>query len=378
MEEQKVKVIDIGRMIRMVLAKRRRVITNLVIALVVSVIWIFPEPRYYTCDVQLAPEQTNEISGGSLSALASSFGVNLGGMQSNDAIYPMLYPDLFESPEFLVGLFDVQVETEDGSIKTDYYTYLTKHQKKNWLTLPFKKGVKAVKDWIKPKAPNKHTGTGAARFDAFNLSEDDYLLMQGVKEKITCSVDKKTDVTTILVKDQDRKVCALMADSVRARLQTFITHYRTSKARLDLDYYESLVEKAHTEYEAASAAYSRYTDTHKDVILQAYISERDALENEMSIRFNTYNAMTTQLEAAKAKVQERTPSFTTLKSASMPVKPAGPKRMIFVLGMMFLTFVGTSLWICRGNIINKDTTDEPKSEEAKSPKQDNKTATQED
>lgn len=40
----------------------------------------------------------------------------------------MLYPDLMEDNGFVVGLFDIKVTTEDGSVKCSYYDYLTKHQ----------------------------------------------------------------------------------------------------------------------------------------------------------------------------------------------------------------------------------------------------------
>ena len=62
--------------------------------------------------------------------------------------------------------------------------------------------------------------------------------------------------------------------------------------------------------------------------------------------------MNTQLEAAKAKVQERTPAFTVLKGAAVPVKPAGPKRMIFVAAMLFFAFLFTSAYIFKREIID--------------------------
>jgi uncharacterized protein involved in exopolysaccharide biosynthesis len=67
----------------------------------------------------------------------------------------------------------------------------------------------------------------------------------------------------------------------------------------------------------------------------------DDLENEMQLRYNVYTALNTRLEAAQAKVQENTPVFTTLTNATVPVKPAGPKRMIFVAAMLFLATCGT-------------------------------------
>ena len=57
--------------------------------------------------------------------------------------------------------------------------------------------------------------------------------------------------------------------------------------------------------------------------------------------------METQLQSTKVKLQEKTPAFTTLKSAMVPVLPEGPKRMLFVIGMMILAFVLTSVYVLR-------------------------------
>jgi uncharacterized protein involved in exopolysaccharide biosynthesis len=60
--------------------------------------------------------------------------------------------------------------------------------------------------------------------------------------------------------------------------------------------------------------------------------------------------LNTQLQAAIAKIQERTPAFTVIKGAEVPIKPSGPKRMIFVLGMLFLTFLATVIYILKDGI----------------------------
>jgi LPS O-antigen subunit length determinant protein (WzzB/FepE family) len=59
--------------------------------------------------------------------------------------------------------------------------------------------------------------------------------------------------------------------------------------------------------------------------------------------------METQLQATKVKLQEKTPAFTTLKSATVPIRPAGPKRMLFVLGMMVLASMATAFYVMRNN-----------------------------
>ena len=99
-----------------------------VITFVLSVIWIYPQPRFYIAKTSLAPEANGE-STSSLAGIASSFGLKLGSGTTVDALYPSLYPDLMESNEFIARIMPVKVTTFDGKIKTDYYTYLKKHQK---------------------------------------------------------------------------------------------------------------------------------------------------------------------------------------------------------------------------------------------------------
>ena len=351
MEEKKEKdAIDLGLIAKILYEKRKKFFIMWPIVTALSILWIIPQPRYYNCSVSLAPESNGNDVGGGLASMASSFGINLGG-NGGDAIYPLLYPDLLGSNKFIVSLFDIRVKTDDGTVDTDYYTYLTKHQKKNWLTQPFKKAKNAIVNLF--VSEEKTVGGKGKKIDSFRLSERDYKLVELVKTNITCDVDKKTDVVTITVQDQDRLVSAILADSVKQRLQNFIIEYRTSKARLDLDHYEELAASAKKDYEVSVAKYSEYCDANQDIVLQSSISERDKLEADMQLKYNTYNALCTQVEVAKAKMQERTPAFTTLKPATVPIKPAGPKRMIFVVGMLMLGTIATSLWLVRDIITGK-------------------------
>lgn len=338
--------IDLGAMFRQLIQKKKVFFIVWSVVFVLACAWILPQPRYYASEVSLAPESSDALSGaGGLSSIASSFGINLGSMNSSDAIYPMLYPELFDSPEFVVSLFDIRVTTEDGTVETDYYTYLDKHTESNPILKPYYQ----MKKWFitmlsEPKSSAKNNSEG---INPFWMSEDENRIFNTIVDNVTCSHDKKTDVITISVKDQDPLICATLADSIMHRLQNFIVQYRTSKARLDVEYYQNLVDSTKADYEASADKYAKYCDSHKDAILQVALQERDELEAEMSNKLNTYTAMQAQLQAMKAKVQERTPAFTTLKSATVPNKPAGPKRMLFVLGMELFATIVAIVWILR-------------------------------
>ncbi len=285
--------------------------------------------------------------------MASSFGFNIGNITSSDAIYPTLYPDLMGSPNFIVDLFDIKVVNEEGDIKTDYYTYLTKEQKVSIWAMPIIWLKRQMNSLFPRKKDVLKSDGNSGDSDLLILSKEQSDVVSMIQDKITCSVDKKTDVITITVKDQDRLISATMADSVRVRLQDFITDYRTQKARVDLEYYTKLTDEAKRDYEEARRLYASYADSNTDLMLTSFKAKEQDLENDMQLKYNTYTTLTTQLQMAKAKVQERTPAFTVIQGASVPQIPAGPKRTLFVLFMLFLTFTGTLLYVLKNDIVSQ-------------------------
>lgn len=346
-------VIDLREVWKLIWSKKRLFFKVWVITFVVSCLIILPLPRTYQASISMVPE-TSSVSSSPLSSLASTFGINMGNMTSEDAFYPEIYPEVVASNNFIAEILTIQVKSQDGVINTDYKTYLAKHQQHAFYTWPFIWAKRQLKKWT--NKPKMKTGTSQSLMSEsgyFVLSEDQISLFEAVRNFIACTVDKKTGIITINVTDQDPLICATMANSTCAHLQDFITRYRTEKARVDCEYYSNLTENAKREYEEALRVYSIYCDSHLNTILQSEQSKRDELENDLSMKLNTYNTMNTQLVAAKAKVQEATPAFSLMESPVVPVKPSGPKRMIFVAGMLFLASIGTVLYIFRAGILNQ-------------------------
>lgn len=342
-----VKEINIRLILSRLRSNKKAFLKTLPVAFVLSALLIVCVPRYYMSEVKLVPEVSNSMQGGALGSLASSFGIDLGDMQSNDAISPLLYPNLMDDDGFVVNLFNIRVKDSKGEIDTTYYEYLKKYQKQPWWAY----AMGAIKK-LMPK-PDKKQGAGGGKLDPYDMSEDDNKLADKIRSKVNLSVDKKDAIITIDVTDQDPLICQTVADSIKSRLQEYITNYRTSKARNDVAYYKKLTVEAKQQYERARQLYGGYADANMDVVLESFKAKQDDLENEMQLKYNTYSTLNTQLQAAIAKVQERTPAFTILKGASVPFKPAGPKRMFFVLAMVFLTFMGTLVYILKDDIITQ-------------------------
>lgn len=333
--KKEIKVIDLRKAFKIIWAEKHLFYKSLPIAFILACAYIFSLPRYYATDTKLAPEMENSLGKGSLGSIASSLGLNIGEIQTTDAITPLLYPDLMEDNGFITSLFNVKVKSKDGKINTIYYNYLKNLQKKPW--------------WISIFSTEKNENNIKST-DAYDLSRKDDEIASTIRDIISLHVNSKSGVISITVQDQNPFICKTMADSVREKLQTYITNYRTNKARSDYEYYKKLTLNAKQEYEKVRRQYASMADASTHVSLKSVELRMEDLENDMQLKFNTYTNLNNQLQAAKAKVQERTPVFTILKGAAVPIKPAGPKRMIFVAVITLLTFLGTAIWILREDI----------------------------
>jgi hypothetical protein len=138
---------------------------------------------------------------------------------------------------------------------------------------------------------------------------------------------------------QDALVAAQLANAVKAKLQEFIIEYRTKKTRIEMEHMQKVANDTHQRYIAAQKAYAAYADTHQDVELASYRVKEEELENDLQAAYNAYSTAKLQETMARGKLLSRTPAFTTLQNATVPLKPTGPKRMIFVVFMLLLVFL---------------------------------------
>lgn len=347
-------VIDLRDIMSMMWKKKWWYIVILPCVAVLSAMYILNEPQYYETSTTMAPEEDNALSGGgALSSIASSFGIDLSQAQSSDAISPTIYPELMDDNGFVTNLFNIRVKTADGAVDTTYYSYLRYHRKHSWFDKQ-QKGVMKFFEKLLPKKENVFKGNTSKEFNPYYLSKEDDDLVKGIRKDITIDVDKKTGVISIVTEAEDPLVCQTLADSVRNRLQEFIIQYRTSKARRDVDYYKKLSDEARATYEKTRRKYAEVADENLDVVLETEKSKIEDLENTMQMQYNTYTAMNTQLEAARAKLRMYTPVFTMVQGAAVPIKPAGPKRMLFVLGMMILAFGIITICAIKGAFIRTE------------------------
>ena len=326
--------IDFGAIWQAIKINKKLYYIVLPIAFVVGAVVAKSIPTYYKCQVILAPESSGGSGNmGQLASLASSFGVSLGGGGNvgGDAITPSLYPDLMKSTDFKTSLFPIKVHGKKDKTSITYYNYLKNEWREPWW-----------EDFFGLMAPEKKPDTLVNNFE---LTGEQARISGMIMKNVVCKIDKKTNLISIDVKAQDPYIASLLADSVQARLQDFLTDYRTKKSRHDLEYAEMLQRTAKKDYEHARQKYVEFVDANQDVVLESIRQMQTDLENDLQLQYNNYNTLSAQVLAYKAKVQEATPAFTTLQRATVPLGPAGPKRGQIVFVCLFLTALFTTVWV---------------------------------
>ena len=341
--------IDLMDLLRKVIGIRKKIYKAAGIGLIIGVIIAISIPKQYTVEVTLSPEMGNNKEGG-LSGLAASFlgsGVTMG--DGTDALNASLSADIVSSTPFLLELsaMDIPV-TKNEVMKLN--TYLDEETSPWWsYVIGFPGmvigGVKSLFTEEDEIISFDKTGQGA-----IELSKKDSRKIATLKKMITASVDKKTLMTSISVTLQSPKVAAVVADSVVKKLQEYIIDYRTFKAKEDCIYLEKLFKERQQEYYEAQKIYADYLDSHDNLILQSVRAEQERLQNDMSLAYQVYSQVASQLQVARAKVQEEKPVFAVVEPAVVPLEPSGTSRKVYVLVFIFLSVCFVIFW----NLYGKD------------------------
>ncbi len=341
--------IDLMDLLRKVIGIRKKIYKAAGIGLIIGVIVAISIPKQYTVEVTLSPEMGNN-KGGGLSGLAASFlgsGVSMG--DGTDALNASLSADIVSSTPFLLELSAMDIPVTKNEVMT-LNTYLDEESSPWWsyiIGLPGMVigGVKSL--FIEEDEITSFDKTSQGIIE---LSKKETEKIETLKEKITASVDKKTSMTSVTATFQDSKVAAVVADSVVKKLQEYIIDYRTSKSKEDCLYLEKLFKERQQEYYAAQKKYADYMDSHDNIILQSVRAEQERLQNDMSLAYQVYSQVASQLQVARAKVQEEKPVFAVVEPAVVPLYPSGTSRKVYVLAFIFLSVCIVISW----NLFGKD------------------------
>ena len=323
--------------------RRRLIIKAGIIGAVAGLVIAFSIPKEFAVTVTLSPESGKSTSS-SLNAAATMLG--LGSISQSgefDALNIALFPDILASNPFALELYEMSVTPDEGEpLPLNEYM---KTQRVAWWSWLMSLPGKAIGGFLSLFTADEQSD---GELNPFRLSKEETERLKAIKESISAEVDKKTAVTNITVTLQDPVVAATVADSVVNKLQTYITDYRTKKAIDDAEYLEKLHASRQKEYYEAQQRYATYVDGNKSLYTHRSMVEGERLQNDMNMAYQVYNQVTSQLQMARAKIQEAKPVFAVVNPATVPVKASSPKKLLILIGFIFLACTGAAAWILFG------------------------------
>ncbi|WP_148373181.1 chain-length determining protein [Bacteroides bouchesdurhonensis] len=337
--------IDLMDILRKLITIRKTLYKAAGIGLIIGIIVALSIPKQYTVQVTLSPEMGNSKGNNGLAGLAASFlgsGATVG--DGSDALNASLSSDIVSSTPFLLELFEINVPAVNKDENITLISYLDTQSSPWWNYILGMPGmvIGGVKSFFTDD--NAENTADRMKCGTISLTKEEKEKIDALKKKISATVDKKTAITNVSVTLQDPKVAAVVADSVVHKLQECITGYRTSKAKEDCIYLEKLFKERQDEYYTAQKKYATYVDTHDNLILQSVRAEQERLQNDMSLAYQVYSQVATQLQVARAKVQEEKPVFAIVEPAVVPQQPSGTGKKAYVILFIFLAVAVTAGW----------------------------------
>lgn len=344
---------DLVELLRKIKAKSKTVYISVLTAFVLAIIIIVLTPEQYKTEISLLAESNSKGAASSLLGSLGSFsGIDMGGLMGfnggsgGDALTPDLYPNIVKSTPFLMEILSKTIEEPKSKVEITVALYLS--------------------DYTKPAI------SGIARYlmGRFNRDEDDGLisknipgqplklshkqaaLVEALSDLIEVDVIKsgggltggESKIINVSIEVQDPVLSAVLAELVVINLKQYIINYNTGKAKKDLEFIGARYLEAREKYYKSQKVLADYDDSNINVILASVRTNRKRLEMENTLASNLYNGLAQKLEQSKIIVQDRTPVFTVIEPAKIPLKKSKPKRSLILISMVFMGgFVGVSI-----------------------------------
>ena len=330
--------IDLIAIAKTIWEGRSVIIKSVIICTIIGLFVAIFSPKEYVASGIFVPQVADaKASGGSLSGLAAMAGISLGGKSASAEISPAIYPQVIAGTSFCKELMGTKIKVSDVDHEVTFFEYFTDVKspsvlssiKKYTIGLP---GI--IKDAIFPKKELELAGDIETGVET--LSEDEYKIKKIIGDILSLEVDDNLGYVSVSAKMPEAYAAAQVAKKAQDLLQKYVTDYKISNAQKDLQFVEKRFAEKELEFYKAQEDLAAFNDQNKN-ITSAYVkAQYERLSSDYQLKFNVYNELAKQLEQAKIKITEDTPTFNAVQKVTVPNEKSAPKKGRIILGFLFL------------------------------------------
>ena len=267
----------------------------------------------------------------------------MGSERIRDAVLPSHYARVIATPQFLLPLSHMTVRLSDEAGTTlTLYEYLSNRISRPWwsyisrgifrlpalLLSPFRGNGEASS--LQSRATDNASSLAASPKGVTRITRRDAVVASALRKRISVEINRDKQSVALSVRMQDPQVSALVADSLQAAIQAYVTDYRTDKELNLLRQNEALLEQSRQRYYQAQEEYARYMDANRDLAPLAARIDRANLRIRMQQAFTEYSRLTTLVQANRMRVANKRPVLKVIEPAHVPVHRASPSLLLNV------------------------------------------------
>lgn len=261
---------------------------------------------------------------------------------TGETLSPLVYPQILKNTEFNKELMRVPLhfrKWDEPVCLYDYYNDpkykqfdLIKAIKKYTIEVPgrwLRKLEPKEPDVVLPEENNKP-------LSIYTKAEDS--VASTISSMLEFQVDKKEFYYKLTVTAKEALVAAELCQATVELMQKYITDFKLSHARQNLEYIQELYDEAKDMYETSQLALAQYSDANRGAMTATTQIRKEQLTADYNLAYSAFSTMSQQLLTAEVKVREDTPAFALVDPASVPLKRAN-SRVKTLLTWIFLGFV---------------------------------------
>lgn len=306
--------IDLMALFHEIYRNKKSIIKVCSICFVIGIVIAFSLPKEYTSYITFASESDKQKMSGSTNALANMIGIaDLG---TDYGVNENIYPEILKSTPFVLALSKIPIvyDSTEMSLKT----YILTRQKYPWWLFWKNKDSEDIDD---------------SMLDT-QMMTDIYVEM--FKSKVSLKQSDESKLFVLESTFQDPIIAQTVVDSVLSHLQEYITNYRTSKTRHDVEMNKKMVADAKREFILADSLYGSIVDKNANLVTKSTMIIIDRFKNERDLKYNIYQQYASQLALSIIKLQEETPIATIIEPSKSPIAPSSPNKILIIALTTFL------------------------------------------
>lgn len=336
--------INLAAFIFLLWSKRSFIIKSTLIAIVIGLIIALFSMKEYETSVTLLPESSSSLDFGSISSLASSFGIGGFNKMESESIEPVVYPEIVSSVMFMEKLLDSEVYVERLDSTMTLFAYIDENYpfsfknviKKFTVRLPY-----TIINFFKGKK-ELPISSGESESDIIFMSYEKWMAYENISKRISLVVADRLGLVIIKVKMPEPLMVTQVAKMTQDYLVDFLTEYKIEKTLTTLSFVENQLEEATDRFKKTQAYLADLHDeNHGDLTNRARIKIQNA-ENEYDLAFKIYSAMLQKRDELQLALQEDAPLVKIVEPVYYPKEKSSPRRGFI---MMISLFMGVFLSI---------------------------------